>query len=83
MKAEELDKLFDEGEEDILQYFDLSKASRPGLQKVFKITRLRPISLRSPRSLEILRREVFRRSRHNQFSVVARKVKHKPSGNNR
>jgi hypothetical protein len=27
--AEELDKKFDDGEEDILQYFDLSKAERP------------------------------------------------------
>lgn len=28
--AEELDKIFDEGEEDILPYLDLSKAERPG-----------------------------------------------------
>ena len=27
--AEEFDKKFDDGEEDILQYFDLSKAERP------------------------------------------------------
>lgn len=27
--ASELDKKFDDGEEDILQYFDLSKAERP------------------------------------------------------
>jgi hypothetical protein len=27
--AEEFDKKFDDGEEDILQYFDLSKAQRP------------------------------------------------------
>jgi hypothetical protein len=30
MKAEELDELFDKGEEDILPYLDLSKAVRPG-----------------------------------------------------
>jgi hypothetical protein len=29
MKASELDKEFDDGEEDILQYFDLTKAERP------------------------------------------------------
>jgi hypothetical protein len=29
MKAEEFDRLFDEGKEDITQYFDLSKARRP------------------------------------------------------
>ena len=29
MKASELDKIFDDGEEDILQYFDLSTATRP------------------------------------------------------
>lgn len=33
MKAEELDLLFDEGKEDILEYFDLSKAKRPALEK--------------------------------------------------
>jgi hypothetical protein len=31
MKAEELDKKFDEGE-DILEYFDLSTLKRPGLE---------------------------------------------------
>lgn len=30
--AEELDRKFDDGEEDILEYFDLSKARRPGLE---------------------------------------------------
>lgn len=30
MKAEELDKLFDDNEVDILEYFDLSTAKRPG-----------------------------------------------------
>jgi len=33
MKAEEFDRIFDEGEEDILQYLDLSKARRPGLEQ--------------------------------------------------
>ncbi len=32
MKAEELDKRFDEGE-DILDYFDLSTLKRPGLEQ--------------------------------------------------
>lgn len=32
MKAEELDEIFDQGEEDILPYLDLSKALRPGLE---------------------------------------------------
>jgi hypothetical protein len=32
MKATELDKLFDDGEVDILQHFDLSKAERPNLK---------------------------------------------------
>ena len=32
MKAEEQDKIFDEGAEDILPYLDLSKAVRPGHQ---------------------------------------------------
>ena len=31
MKAEELDKKFDDGE-DVLEYFDLSTVSRPGLE---------------------------------------------------
>lgn len=30
MKAEELDRLFEQGEEDILPYLDLAKAVRPG-----------------------------------------------------
>jgi hypothetical protein len=30
MKAEELDKIFDEGKEDILPYLDLAQAVRPG-----------------------------------------------------
>jgi len=30
--AEELDRLVDEGKEDVLQYFDLSKARRPNLE---------------------------------------------------
>jgi hypothetical protein len=29
---EELDQLIDEGEEDILQYFDMENARRPGLE---------------------------------------------------
>lgn len=29
--AEELDKKFDDNEEDILEYFDVSKATRPGM----------------------------------------------------
>ena len=32
MKASELDKIFDDGEEDILQYFDLTKISKPNLE---------------------------------------------------
>ena len=32
MKAEELDKIFDEGTEDILPYLDMAKAVRPGHQ---------------------------------------------------
>ena len=32
MTAEELDAIFDKGEEDILPYLDLSKALRPGHQ---------------------------------------------------
>jgi hypothetical protein len=32
MKASELDKIFDDGEEDILPYLDLSKATRPNLE---------------------------------------------------
>jgi hypothetical protein len=31
--AEELGRLFDEGEEDVIQYFDLSKTRRPGLEQ--------------------------------------------------
>ncbi|CCQ52008.1 hypothetical protein WH8501_10795 [Crocosphaera watsonii WH 8501] len=31
ISAEELDRIFDEGEEDILEYLDFSKARRPGL----------------------------------------------------
>lgn len=30
--SEELDKKFDDGDEDILEYFDVSKARRPGLE---------------------------------------------------
>lgn len=33
MKAKNLDKKFDDGEEDILQHFDLEKVSRPNLEK--------------------------------------------------
>ena len=32
MTAEQLDKIFDKGEEDILPYLDLAKAFRPGHQ---------------------------------------------------
>ena len=32
MKAEQLDEIFDKGEEDILPYLDLAKAVRPGHQ---------------------------------------------------
>jgi hypothetical protein len=32
MNAEDLDRKFDEGEEDILDYFDLSTLKRPGLE---------------------------------------------------
>jgi hypothetical protein len=33
INAEALDRLFDEGEEDVLQYFDLSQVKRPGIQR--------------------------------------------------
>jgi hypothetical protein len=33
ISAEEFDRIFDEGEEDILQYFDLTKTTRPGLEQ--------------------------------------------------
>ena len=33
MKAEELDKIFDDGEVDINDYLDLKKAFRPGLEQ--------------------------------------------------
>jgi len=33
MKAAEFDRIFDEGEEDIIEYLDLSKARRPGLEQ--------------------------------------------------
>ena len=33
MKAEEFDRLFDEGEEDIIHLLDLSTARRPGLEQ--------------------------------------------------
>lgn len=33
MKAKSLDKKFDDGTDDILQYFDLKKASRPNIEK--------------------------------------------------
>jgi hypothetical protein len=33
MKAKQLDKLFDDDKQDILDYFDLSEASRPNLVK--------------------------------------------------
>ena len=32
ISGEELDRKFDEGEEDILEHFDVSKARRPGLE---------------------------------------------------
>jgi len=32
MTAEEFDKKFDDNEEDIIQYFDISKAKRPNLE---------------------------------------------------
>jgi hypothetical protein len=32
ISAEEIDRLFDEGKEDVLQYFDMSKARRPNLE---------------------------------------------------
>ena len=32
MKTSELDKIFDDGEEDVLQYFDLTKATKPNLE---------------------------------------------------
>jgi hypothetical protein len=33
ISAEEFDRIFDEGEEDVLQYFDLTKTTRPGLEQ--------------------------------------------------
>ena len=33
MKASEFDRKFEEGEEDITQYLDLSRASRPGYEQ--------------------------------------------------
>ena len=33
MKAEEFDKIFDEGKTDIVELLDLSSASRPGLEQ--------------------------------------------------
>ncbi len=33
IKSEELDKLFDDGEENVLQYFDLDNVRRPGLEQ--------------------------------------------------
>ena len=33
ISSQELDKIFDEGEEDILEYLDLSTAHRPGLEE--------------------------------------------------
>jgi len=32
MKAEEFDRIFDEGEEDIIEFLDLSSATRPNQQ---------------------------------------------------
>lgn len=32
MKTSELDKIFDDGEEDVLQHFDLNKISKPNLE---------------------------------------------------
>ena len=32
MKAEEFDKIFDDGKTDVVELFDLSSASRPGLE---------------------------------------------------
>lgn len=33
MKASDLDKIFDDGEEDIIEYLDLSTARRPNLEQ--------------------------------------------------
>ena len=33
MKAEEFDKIFDDGKTDIVELLDLSSASRPGLEQ--------------------------------------------------
>jgi hypothetical protein len=33
MKAKDLDKKFDEGEEDITEFLDLEKSTRPGLKQ--------------------------------------------------
>jgi hypothetical protein len=33
MRAKKLDKIFDEGKEDIVGYLDLSKAARPGYEQ--------------------------------------------------
>lgn len=33
ISAEELERIFDEGKEDVIQYFDLSTAHRPGQMK--------------------------------------------------
>ena len=33
MKAKDLDKVFDDGKQDILQHFEIAKASRPNLVK--------------------------------------------------
>ena len=41
ISAEEFDRIFDEGEEDVLQYCDLSTARRPNLEQ-------RPLSVQFP-----------------------------------
>ena len=55
ISAEELDRLFDEGDEDVLQYFDLTTARRPNLEPVeLTVTVMRGTKLRLERQAKEL-----------------------------
>jgi hypothetical protein len=59
--AEELDRLVDEGKEDVLQYFDLAKARRPN-QEIKRINLDLPVWMIAELDYEARQRGVTRQS---------------------
>ncbi len=75
--AEELDKIFDDGKEDVLEYFDLTKASRPRLEQK-RVSVNFPVWMIQQLDKEARRLGVTRQSVIKVF--ISEKLKEKGSG---